>query len=79
MGLSNFLEVRGWLVIQKKGSICISYRRIADCLQLLGYVGATNYMRVSALFDRLYRVVMSRDIWPEMPYESRTQKKSKFF
>ena len=30
-------------------------------------------MRVSAMFDRLYRVLQSRDIWPEMPYEESKQ------
>lgn len=69
MRLSSFLQVRGWLVKNTKGSICISYRRIGDCLRLLGNEGAANYFRVSAMFDHLFRVLNSRDIWPEMPYE----------
>lgn len=73
MTLSEFLRVRGWLVKNKKGTLFISYRRIGDCLRLLGGDGAANYMRVSAMFDRLYRVLQSRDIWPEMPYEESKQ------
>ena len=69
MNLSTFLQVRGWLVVNKKGTISISYRRISECLQLLGKEGAVNYYRLSAMFDRLHRVLHSRDIWPTMPYE----------
>lgn len=69
MSLSTFLRVRGWLVVNKKGVIRISYRRIGDCLRLLGKEGAVNYYRLSAMFDRLFRVLHSRDIWPLMPYE----------
>lgn len=69
MSLSTFLRVRGWLATNKKGNISISYRRIGDCLRLLGGAGALNYYRVSSLFDRLYKVIHSREIWPEMPFE----------
>ena len=55
------------------GWISISYRRISDCLEILGKEGAVNYCRLSAMFDCLYRVFQSRDVWPLMPYE-----KSKF-
>ena len=69
MRLMTFLQVRGWLVRNNKGTICISYRRIGDCLRLLGSEGARNYFRISAMFDHLFRVLNSRDIWPVMPYE----------
>ena len=69
MSLSTFLRVRGWLARNTKGKISISYRRIEDCLRLLGGDVALNYYRVSAVFDRLFKVINSRDIWPEMPFE----------
>jgi hypothetical protein len=69
MTLSVFLRVRGWLVVNKKGTISISYRRISDCLRLLGVDAAMNYYRVSAMFDRLFRVLQSREVFPLMPYE----------
>ena len=64
-----FLRVRGWLVSNKKGTICISYRRIGDCLCLLGDKVANDYFMVSALVDHLFRVLNSREIWPVMPFE----------
>jgi hypothetical protein len=70
MSLSTFLEVRGWLVTVKKGTVSISYRRIGDCLSLLEEEAAANYFRLSAMFDHLYRVINSREIWPSMPYEN---------
>jgi hypothetical protein len=72
MSLSHFLRVRGWLVTNRKGVLHISYRRIGDCLRLLGGDGAAKYMRLSAMFDRLYRLLKSSDVWPEMPYEDST-------
>lgn len=71
MSLSIFLQVRGWLVVNKKGTISISYRRISDCLHSISDESAVNYCRVSAIFERLYRVISSREIWPQMPYEKR--------
>jgi hypothetical protein len=70
MRLSTFLEVRGWVVKKTTaGTVLISYRRIGDCLSLIGGPAATNYFRVSYMLDRLYRALNSREIWPEMPYE----------
>ena len=36
---------------------------------LLGGEVALNYYRVSAVFDCLFKVINSREIWPEMPFE----------
>ena len=70
MRLSTFLQVRGWTATKRKdGTILIAYRRIGDCVRLIGSPFATNYLRVSSMFDRLYRALNSREIWPVMPYE----------
>lgn len=71
MSLSMFLQVRGWLVIKRKdGTVCFSYRRIGDCLRVLGSNGAENYFRVSAMFDHLFRLLQSREITPITPYKN---------
>ena len=70
MRLSTFLQVRGWVAKKRAdGTVLISYRRIGDCLRLIGGFGANNYFQVSSMFDRLFRVLQSREIWPVMPYE----------
>ena len=71
MSLSSFLRVRGWLVSNHQGVVKISYRRVGDCLRLLGTEAALNYFRVSTIIDRLFRVLNSRNIFPEMPFEDR--------
>jgi hypothetical protein len=70
MSLSCFLRVRGWLVVNHEGVVKISYRRVGDCLRLLGLEAAMNYYRVSAMMDRLFRALQSRDVFPEMPFEA---------
>jgi hypothetical protein len=70
MTLSCFLRVRGWLVANHGGVVKISYRRVGDCLRLLGIDAALNYYRVSAMFDRLFRALQNREVFPEMPYEA---------
>jgi hypothetical protein len=70
MTLSSFLRVRGWLVVNHNGVVKISYRRVGDCLRLLGVDAAMNYYRVSTMFDRLFRLLQSKDVFPEMPYEA---------
>jgi hypothetical protein len=77
MTLSTFLRVRGWLVVNKNGVISISYRRIGDCLRLLGVEQAANYFRISAMFDRLFNILHSRKIFPVMPFEEQTSNKKK--
>ena len=73
MNLSGFLRVRGWMVkVKGKGddkTVCVSYRRLSDCLYVLGEEASMNYLRMSAMFDHLYRVLHNRDTWPKMPYE----------
>ena len=73
MTLTTFLQVRGWLVTKNKGTLSISYRRIQDCLRILGKAGAENYFRISAMFDRLFRTIYSREIWPKMAYEEESK------
>jgi hypothetical protein len=70
MSLSCFLRVRGWLVVNHGGVVKISYRRVGDCLRLLGLEAALNYYRVSAMIDRLFRALQNRDVFPEMPFEA---------
>jgi hypothetical protein len=74
MSLLSFLKVRGWLVVNKKGIISISYGRIGDCLRLLGVEQAANYYRISAMFDRLFNILHSRKIFPVMPFEQTPDK-----
>ena len=73
MNLSGFLRVRGWMVkVKGKGddkTVCVSYRRLSDCLYVLGEEASMNYLRMSAMFDHLYRVLHNQDTWPKMPYE----------
>ena len=69
MSVSQLLEVRGWLVVKTKDKVSISYRRIGDCLRLLGFEGAMNYFRISSIFDRLFRLMNSHELFPEMAFE----------
>jgi hypothetical protein len=57
---------------KKSGDISISYRRIRDCLDQFetptNNLGARFY-RLSAMINKIYKYLNSREVFSEMPYE----------